>query len=147
MWWGRSARRGMRRRTRRTCTLRFRSSIPTSDGGEGPRSIHFWSGAIPHPSRADLQVGLSLFLSEAIQVRVTARRDQVVLAATLARVNRVPRRVRPTQSVVMTDHDRPLRAARVVVARHVLASGKCAAVGLRAREDVVLVGLVADAVD
>src|SRR5687768_765991 len=46
----------------------------------------------------------------------------------------------------MTDHDRPLPVARVVVARHILASGECAAVRLRAGEDVVLVRLVADAI-
>ena len=61
MCWGPSARRATRRKTRRTCISRSRSSIPTSGGPVGPRSIHFWSGAIPRQAKIE-NVGWVLHL-------------------------------------------------------------------------------------
>ena len=59
------------------------------------------------------------------------------------------RRVIVTQalSIVVAEHDRPLRAARVVLAGHVLVGGKGFAVRGRAGENVMAVRRVAAAVD
>ena len=50
-------------------------------------------------------------------------------------------------AIIMAEHGGPLRAARVVLAGHVLVGRKGVAVRLRAGEDVVAVRLVAAAVD
>src|SRR5918994_199995 len=105
MWWERWEQLETHRRIRRTCTFRFRSSILTSDGGEEPRWTHFWSGAIPPLSSADLQVGLPLFLSETIEVPVAAGRvaRPVVAGAIFACRKRAAGRRRTGEDVVLVE--------------------------------------------
>ena len=89
----------------------------------------------------------SLFSREAVDQPVPAGAAQVVLAAALARVRRVPRvRVRPAALlVVMPDLGAAVAAARPVVAGQVVAGER--AVQVRAGQDVVPVRRVAAAVD
>src|SRR4051812_3973995 len=84
---------------------------------------------------------------EAVEQPGTTGRHQVLLAAAAARMRRVPRRVAAALFVGVAKLRGPGAVARPVVAGVVLAVGVGASVGLRAGEDVVLVGRVADAVD
>ena len=105
--WERSARRATRRRTRRTCTSRSRSSIPTNDGGEGPRSIHFWSGAIP--PRTDAGVSrLSYFSAKQYKYPLPPVATRFGPLQPLLRVRRIPRRVAAAGAVEVTDLRAPV---------------------------------------
>ena len=106
------------------------------------------------PNRHDILTG-STADGKAIQQSVTAGAAQVGLAAaafgTARGMRGVPgmgfRVIAQALAVVMAEHDRTLRAARVVLAGHVLVGRKGFAVHRRAGEDVMPVRLVAAAVD
>ena len=83
--------------------------------------------------------GITLFLSEAIEIPVAASRDQVGLAAALAGVRGVPRRVAAAGAVEVTDLRRASRIARPVVAGAIFARRERASRGGRARQNVVLI--------
>src|SRR5438093_3274933 len=76
-----------------------------------------------------------------------ARAHQILLAASSARVDRIPRNVAAAGSIVVAD----LRASRPragpVLAGVIVGAWKCGAVGPRARQNVVAVRRVADAID
>src|SRR5215831_5733427 len=90
------------------------------------------------PSRCD---------REAIQQAGAAGGDEIRLAAPAARMRRVPRAVAAALLVGVPELRRALAVARPVVARVIAAVGVRAAVRLRARQNVVLIRRVADAVD
>ncbi len=97
---------------------------------------------------ASVRRTLRLFLDrEAVEEPGPAGADQVVLAAALARMRRVPGPVAAALLVVVPQLRGPRTVARPVVAGVVGAVGVGAAVGGRTGENVVLVRLVADAVD
>src|SRR6185437_11586794 len=92
---------------------------------------------------------------EAIQQPVTAGRTQVGLRAaalgTARRMRRIPGlrgwKGRRTIDIRVAEHDGALRAARVVFAGHILVRRKGTTVRGRAGQNVVSVGLVAEAID
>src|SRR5688572_29081652 len=88
-----------------------------------------------------------LFGCEAVKEPCASGCDQVLLAAAFARMGRVPRAVAAALLVAVSDLRAAGAVARPVIAGMVGAVGIRAAVGGRTREDVVLVRLVADAVD
>src|SRR5258708_32466376 len=111
-------------------------------------AAHRWRAA-PHPGHADWSVR-----RETVQQAGAAGADQILLAAAALRsargMSRIPgigrRRRGDTGAVGMSEHRRALRAARPILAGAVLAGRESGAVGLRSRQYVMAVRVIADAV-
>src|SRR5262245_49971325 len=80
-----------------------------------------------------------LLLSEAIEVPVAAGRHEVRIAAALAAMRGVPRRITAAGAVEVAELRAAGRVARPVVARLVLARGERPACGRRTGQNVVLI--------
>src|SRR5690606_8527704 len=98
------------------------------------------------PRRNALGTNLASVHGEAVEEPGAAGGFQVALAAAPAEMRRVPRGVAPADAVVVAHHRAPGAVARPVVAgRRGRVSLERSRVGDRARQDVVLVGLIAPA--